>query len=183
MHSIRISPGSDVPHRINVLVEIPKGSQNKYEYDADLHVIKLDRVLYSPLYYPGDYGFIPGTIGPDGDPLDALVLVTYPTYPGTLIESRPVGMLEMIDGGEADDKILCVPIGDVRFDDTKDIHDVPQPMLNEIAHFFMIYKELEGKKVTVEAWKDAQAAKEVIERSIRDSKGGGAGKKRGKGKE
>ena len=158
----KLPPGPDVPKRINVLVEIPKGSQNKYEYDHELHVVKLDRVLYSPLYYPGDYGFIPGTLGHDGDPLDALALVTFPTYPGTLIESRPIGMLEMIDSGENDAKILCVPANDIRYADTHDITDVPEPVRTAIAHFFQVYKELEGKHVQVVGWNDAAHAERAI---------------------
>ncbi len=162
----RLPPGPDVPKRINVLVEIPKGSQNKYEYDHDLHVVKLDRVLYSPLYYPGDYGFVPATLGEDGDPLDALVLVTFPTYPGTLIESRPIGVLEMIDSGQNDAKVLCVPVHDIRYADTHDINDVPEPVRNEIAHFFQVYKELEGKHVQVVGWNDAAHAQRYILNAI-----------------
>jgi inorganic pyrophosphatase len=147
-------------------VEIPKGSQNKYEFDHETGMLKLDRVLFSPLHYPGDYGFVPDTLAKDGDPLDALVLVTYPTYPGTLIEARPIGMLEMLDGGAVDDKILCVPVSDIRFADHHDIGDVHEPIRNEIAHFFEVYKHLEGKTVKIGGWKNAAAARKVIQESM-----------------
>ena len=159
--------GKNVPDTVHVIVEIPKGSQNKYEYDHELQVLRLDRVLFSPMIYPGDYGFVPSTLGLDGDPLDALVFVTNATYPGTLIEARPIGVLEIVDQGQVDDKILCVPVHDVRFNNMKDINDVEMPFLNEIAHFFTVYKELEGKKMEVLGWKDAATAKEVILRAVK----------------
>lgn len=161
-----LSPGSNVPDTFNVVVEIPKGSQNKYEYDPDLKVFTLDRVLFSPLHYPGDYGFVPQTLATDNDPLDALVLVTYPTFPGVVMEVRPIGVLEFVDDGEQDDKILCVPVNDIRFQDVKDIHDIQQPILNEIAHFFTVYKELEGKKVEVKGWLDSSDAKRITVEAI-----------------
>lgn len=161
-----ISPGPNVPDQIHVLVEIPKGSQNKYEFDKEYGVLKLDRVLFSPMVYPCEYGYVPQTLALDGDPLDALVLVTNPTMPGTLIESRPVGVLEMVDQGDPDDKILCVPVGDPRFSHMKTISDVPKPLLDEIAHFFAVYKELEGKKVEVKGWHDVAEAKQIIERCV-----------------
>lgn len=161
-----IAPGNNVPTEINVLVEIPKGSQNKYEYDPEHEVLMLDRVLFSPMHYPGDYGFIPQTLGLDNDPLDALVLVTFPTYPLTLISSRPIGVLEMVDNGEEDSKILCVPCEDVRFKKFKNISDVDEAHLNEIAHFFKVYKELEGKKVEIRGWKDVEVAHEIIRDSV-----------------
>src|SRR3989344_4139358 len=160
-----IDPGK-LPEFVNVIVEIPKGSQNKYEYDKKHNVLKLDRVLFSPMHYPGDYGFIPQTLGEDGDPLDALVLVTYPTYPLTLLESRPIGVLKMIDKGEPDDKILCVPIDDPRFTGIKDIDGIQKHVLNEIAHFFEVYKSLEGKKVEIKGWYGAKKAQEVIKQCI-----------------
>jgi len=110
-----IESGSDIPEIINVIVEIPKGSMNKYEYDKKHNMIKLDRVLFSPFHYPGDYGLVPQTLSEDGDPLDALVLVTNPTYPGILIEARPIGLLQMKDDGDPDDKIICVSTNDPRY--------------------------------------------------------------------
>jgi inorganic pyrophosphatase len=154
--------GADVPNEINVIVEIPKGSQNKYEYDKKLGIFKLDRVLFSPFHYPGDYGFIPQTLEEDGDPADALVLVNFQTYPGMLIEARPIGVLPMIDGGDPDNKILCVPVNDVRMKNITDLAKVEQPILDEIGHFFKVYKELEGKEVSLGDWKDAAAAKKII---------------------
>lgn len=168
-----IPPGTDVPHRVNVLVEIPKGSQNKYELDKDLGVLKLDRVLYSPMVYPGEYGFIPQTLALDGDPLDALVFVTHPTLPGTLIEARPIGTLEMIDQGEEDDKIICVPVGDPRFAHLQDVSELAKPLLDEIAHFFTVYKHLEGKEVEVKGWHDVATAKRIIERCVQAYKSAG----------
>lgn len=162
----RIAPGKNVPEEIHVFVEIPKGSQNKYEWDEELNVLRLDRVLFSPMVYPGDYGFIPQTLGFDNDPLDALVFVTNATYPATIIDARPIGVLEIIDDGEEDDKILCVPVHDVRFNHMNNIDDIEEPFLNEIAHFFTVYKELEGKKVEVKGWKDAAEAKKIIERCV-----------------
>lgn len=162
MQKDRIPAGRDVPEVINVVVEIPKGSQNKYEFDPDLGILRLDRVLFSPMVYPGEYGFVPRTLALDGDPLDALVFVTNPTLPGTLIETRPIGVLEIIDQGEEDDKILGVPVSDPRFNHMKDIHDLEKPFLDEITHFFTVYKHLEGKKVEVKGWHDAAEAKRII---------------------
>lgn len=161
-----ISPGKKVPDSIHVIVEIPKGSQNKYEFDKELGVLRLDRVLFSSTIYPGDYGFVPQTLALDGDPLDALVFVTNPTFPGTLIDVRPIGVLKMVDQGQEDDKLLCVPVNDIRFNGMQDVHDVEQPFLNEIAHFFAVYKELEGKKVEILGWENAASAKKIIERSV-----------------
>ena len=162
-----IETGSKVPSVINVIVEIPKGSQNKYEYDKKHGVIKLDRVLFSPFFYPGEYGIIPQTFAEDGDPMDALVLVTNPTYPGVLIESRPIGMLQMKDGGEMDDKILCVAKDDVRFENINDLSDLEKHIPKEIAHFFASYKQLEGKKVEILGWKNATSAKKAIADGIK----------------
>jgi inorganic pyrophosphatase len=161
-----VPTGSNAPDSINVIVEIPRGSQNKYEFDKETNMIKLDRVLFSPMYYPGDYGLIPRTLGEDGDPLDALVLVTNPTYPGVLISAKPIGVLGMIDNGEGDDKILCVPADDARLSEYSDLNDVPKAVRDEIAHFFEVYKQLEGKKVVINGWKDAAEAKKIINDSI-----------------
>jgi len=161
-----VSVGPKAPDVINVITECPKGSSNKYEVDKETGLVKLDRVLFSPLFYPGDYGMIPRTYGDDHDPLDALVLVTHPTLPGTLLEARPVGVMHMIDQGEGDDKILAVPIADPRWKHVDDLEDVPEPIRNEIAHFFSVYKDLEKKKVEVTGWGNAQKAREVIEASM-----------------
>lgn len=147
---------------IPVLVEIPKGSRNKYEYDKEHNVIRFDRMLYSAVHYPSDYGFIPDTLGRDGDPLDALVLVWEPTFPGCMIEAKPIGVFEMSDEKGEDEKILCVPVGDPQWNHLESIGDVPPHFLKEIEHFFKIYKDLEGKNTTTKGWKDKDAAIEVI---------------------
>jgi len=162
-----ISPGPNPPERIFVFVEIPEGSQNKYEFDKKLKVFKLDRTLHSPLHYPADYGHIPGTLCEDGDPLDVLVLVTEPTFPGCLIEARPIGAIEMEDEKGLDDKILAVPVHDPRFDHIKDIRDISQHTLKEITHFFEMYKALEPNKwVKIKGWLGAKEAKEKIKKAI-----------------
>lgn len=161
-----IESGPNVPGVINVIVEIPRGAQNKYEFDRKRNIIRLDRVLFSPLHYPGDYGIIPKTLADDGDPLDALVLVTYPNFPGVLIEAKPIGVFRMIDSKKDDSKILCVPVNDVRLSHYRDIKDLPQHILKEISHFFEIYKELEDKKVKVLGWAGAKDAKRYIEKAI-----------------
>ena len=160
-----LGPGTKTPDEVYVLVEVPRGSQNKYEYNHDLGVIMLDRVLYSPVHYPADYGHIPGTHCEDGDPLDVLVLVTEPTFPGCVICARPIAVMEMEDEKGLDDKVLAVPIDDPRFDQVRDIADVPPHILREIAHFFEIYKALEPNKWTkVRKWYDAaEARKRVLE--------------------
>lgn len=157
-----LSAGEGIPQTVNVVVEIPKGSQNKYEYDKDLQAFKLDRVLFSPMHYPGDYGFIPRTLEEDGDPADALVLVNVPTYPGIVLAARPIALLPMVDNGEPDHKVLCVPAHDVRFGRMADIGDIEKPILDEIGHFFQAYKELEGKKVQLGEWQDAAHAHQIL---------------------
>ncbi len=165
-----LTPGKKAPQIVNVVVEIPKGSNNKYEIDHESGLIKLDRVLFSSMFYPADYGYIPGTLGDDGDPLDALVLVTNPTFPGTLVEAKVLGYLGMIDGGEGDEKLLCVPTCDPRFKHMNSIKDVAPHVLEEIAHFFRTYKDLEKKKVEILDWKDAKDAYAVVEKSVKNFK-------------
>ena len=149
----------------DVLIEIPRGSRNKYEVDHDSGLIRLDRTLFTATQYPADYGFVPDTLGEDGDPLDALVLVLEPTFPGCLIRSRPIGMFRMTDEKGGDDKIICVPAGDPRQEHLRDLHHLPPFDRLEIEHFFLIYKELEpGKSVRDTAWADRAAAGLVGER-------------------
>jgi inorganic pyrophosphatase len=151
---------------IEVIVEIPRGSRNKYEYDHDRHVIRLDRRLFSATVYPADYGFIPDTLGEDGDPLDALVLVDEPTFPGCLVESRPLGVFWMTDEKGPDAKIITVACGDPTWEATTDLDGLPPLMTNEIAHFFEVYKDLEpGKGTTVRGFEGVAAAWQEIERS------------------
>ncbi len=136
---------------INVIVEIPAGSPNKYEYDHETHMIKLDRHLIVSMGYPAEYGFIPDTLGGDGDPLDALVLTAYPTFPGCVIEARILGMCIMTDENGEDAKLITVPDYDPTWKDARDITDVPKLTLDRISHFFTVYKDLdEGKWVKVE---------------------------------
>lgn len=165
-----LSAGSGAPDVISVVVEIPKGSQNKYEYDKENGVIALDRVLFSPIHYPGDYGIVPQTLAADGDPLDALVMVTYPTFPGILIKARPIGVLKMEDNGERDDKIFCVPVDDSRMVHLTDVTDIQEPIREEIAHFFEVYKQLEGKRVKLGGWDSAAEARIIIQKAIQDYK-------------
>ncbi len=152
---------------LHCLVEIPKGSRNKYEYDEELGAIKLDRFLFSSVVYPADYGFIPETLGGDGDPLDALVCLSAPTFPGCMIEVRAVAMLRMRDAKGDDDKIVCVPFEDPHWEAVEDLGDLPPQLRNEIEHFFQIYKNLEGETVEVEDWYGREAALEEIEASRR----------------
>lgn len=150
---------------VDVLIEIPKGSQNKYEFDKEKKLIKFDRMLFSAVHYPSDYGFIPDTLALDGDPLDALVLVWEPTFPGCLIEAKPIGLFKMWDEKGPDEKILCVPISDPHWNHLQRLADVPPHLLKEIEHFFAVYKELEEKKTGVEGWEDQEAAIQIIQQA------------------
>lgn len=144
------------------VVEIPKGSRNKYEWDEDLNAIKLDRFLYSSVVYPLDYGFIRESLGEDGDPLDAMVLVSEPTFPGCLIEVKPIALFRMHDDKGSDDKIICAPVSDPNWNYFESLNDVPQQLQDEISHFFAIYKNLEQKEVKVEGWFGLMDAWKVI---------------------
>ena len=161
-----LPPGHNPPEEITAVVEIPFGTRNKYELDKDTGLIRLDRVLYSSMHYPGDYGFIPRTLFLDGDPLDVVVLVKEQTFPGCLIDVRPLGLLKMLDKGVPDDKILAAPLKDPYYADYFDIADIPQHLLKEIEHFFERYKDLEGKRVQIIGWEKSQAAMRVIRESI-----------------
>jgi len=154
--------GDRSPELVNAVIEIPEGSVNKYEYDKKLHVFRLDRRLFSPVHYPGDYGFIPSTLAADGDPLDVLLLVTDPTFTGCLVEVRPVGLLQMTDQGKMDEKILAVLESNPRHSNVRDYTDVYPHLLKEITHFFSIYKDLEGKRTKMIGWQDVNQAREVI---------------------
>ena len=154
-----------------VVIEIPRGSRNKYEVDHESGKVMLDRVLFTPFVYPVDYGFFEHTLGGDGDPLDALVLLEYPVFPGVGMEVRPVGMLLMEDDGGLDEKVLCVLDGDPRWDHIQDIDDVPQQTRNEIEHFFEHYKDLEpGKWVKLQGWKNLNETQKVIDKAFADYK-------------
>jgi inorganic pyrophosphatase len=147
---------------LNVTVEIPKGSRNKYEMDHETGEIFLDRMLFTSMQYPADYGFIEGTLGGDGDPLDALVFAGEPTFPGCHIRVRPIGLFRMTDEKGDDEKILCVPLRDPVWSHVDDLMGLPMPLLNEIEHFFAVYKDLEGHKVSTEGFEDRASAERVI---------------------
>ncbi len=157
-----IDPGPEFPAIVRMIVEIPKNSNNKYEYDTKLGIFRLDRTLYSHMHYPGDYGFVPGTYAADGDPMDALVLTDVPTFTGCMLEARPVGLLKMVDEKGADDKILAVPERNPRFDEMQTVDEVPPHVRLEIEHFFDIYKELEGKKTEIKGWLGLKEVRQVI---------------------
>ena len=157
-----LETGPKAPDVVYAIVESPKGTENKYEYDVEKKAIVLDRVLYSAVHFPGDYGFLPRTLDEDGDPLDILVLVSNPTFPGCIMTARPVGLLQMLDGDKRDDKILAVPTGDPRYSEYHDLDDLPEHILKEIAYLFETYKVLEGKKVRIIGWENAASAKAII---------------------
>ncbi|MDZ7849316.1 MAG: inorganic diphosphatase [Halodesulfurarchaeum sp.] len=161
-----LETGPNSPETIYAVIECLKGERNKYEYDKDLPGVVLDRVLHSNVHYPSDYGFIPRSHYDDGDPLDVLVLVEDRTFPGCVIEARPIALMRMDDDGEQDDKVLAVPVEDPRYDHLEDLEDVPQQTLDEVAEFFETYKNLEpGKEVETLGWDDREAAFEAIEHS------------------
>ncbi len=153
--------GDDDP--LLCFVEIPKGSRNKYEYDPDLDAIKLDRFLFSSMVYPTDYGFIPQTLGEDGDALDAMVCVSEPTFPGCMIPVKAIALFRMEDDKGVDDKVLCVPLSDPAWNTLEELDDLPEQLQDEIAHFFSVYKDLEQKKVKVDGWHSREDAFEEIE--------------------
>lgn len=152
---------------ILVTVEIPKGSRNKYEYDPRLGSFKLDRMLFSSVHYPSDYGFVQETLAEDGDPLDAMVIVGEATFTGCVIEAKPIGLFKMWDEKGLDHKILCVPVRDPQWNWLSDIGDVPAHLLLEMEHFYSIYKDLEMKKTRVGGWESVAEAWGVIEKARR----------------
>jgi inorganic pyrophosphatase len=156
---LELPVGPNSPEVITAVIEIPYEGSNKYEYDKELNVFRLDRNLYSPVHYPGDYGFIPSTLADDGDPLDVLVLVDAPSFSGCVMDVRPIGLLEMLDQGLGDEKVLCVGKNNPRYKDVWNFSEIYPHMLREITHFFSIYKDLEGKRVEVKGWRDASFAR------------------------
>jgi len=160
-----VDPGTKTS--MNVIVEINKGSRNKYEIDKKTGLISLDRVLYSTQEFPFDYGFVPRSLWHDGDPLDVVLLTTHPIPPGILVKARPVAIMHMVDGGEQDDKIIAVPTDDPRFEHVRDIGDVTPHTLKEISHFFSTYKQLQGKEVKVGEIKGKAVAEEAFETGLR----------------
>jgi len=159
----------DIPagtaEEMNVIIEIPKFSKNKYEIDKETGIIALDRVMHSAQDYPFDYGFVPQTLFDDGDALDVVLLTTYPLAPGILVRARPVAIMEMVDGGERDDKVVAVPVDDPRFDHVKDIGDLNPHFQKEMTHFFETYKKVQNKEVSIGQWSGAKEAKEAFQKS------------------
>ncbi len=154
-----------MPDRFVAVIEIPKGSRNKYEYDHELDAIVLDRFLFSSMVYPTDYGFVPETLGQDGDPLDVMVVVSEPTFPGCRIEVKPIAVFRMEDDQGIDDKILAVPLTDPAWNKLETLDDISQQLQDETAHFFSVYKDLEQKTVKVDGWYSREEAVKEIERS------------------
>jgi inorganic pyrophosphatase len=161
-----IPTGPNPPGVVTAVVEIPTNERNKYELDKKLGVFRLDRVLHSAVHYPGDYGFLPRTLGDDGDPLDILVLMTIPVFTGCLVDARPIGLFHLIDSGKADEKVLAVPTGDPYSDGLNELDDIPQHYLKEIEHFFRVYKDLEGTHTETRGFEGAAEARAAIVRSM-----------------
>lgn len=150
---------------MNVIIEIPKFSKNKYEIDKETGMIALDRVMHTAQDYPFDYGFVPQTLFDDGDALDVVVLTTYPLAPGILVKARPVAIMEMTDGGERDDKVVAVPVDDPRFDDINDLKDINKHFVKEMTHFFETYKKIQNKEVSIGTWHGQDEAMKAFEKS------------------
>src|ERR1700694_849137 len=161
-----IPTGPKPPAEVTAVIEIPTNERNKYELDKKLGVFRLDRVLYSAVHYPGDYGFLPRTLGDDGDPLDVLVLMKIPVFTGCLVDARPIGLFHLVDSGVADEKVLAVPMGDPYSDGLNELRDIPQHYLKEIEHFFRVYKDLEGTKTETRGFEGAAAARAAITRAM-----------------
>src|SRR3954469_20175571 len=169
---LSLPTGRGAPDEVNAIIEIPRGDTNKYEYDKELHVFRLDRNLYSPVHYPGDYGFIPSTLSEDGDPLDVLVLVDAPSFSGCVMQVRPIGVLEMLDQGVPDEKILAVGKNNPRYTDVWNYSEIYPHILKEITHFFSIYKDLEGKRVEIKGWHNAAYARDRVIHAAKQFKDG-----------
>ncbi|WP_223151550.1 inorganic diphosphatase [Chitinophaga varians] len=163
-----VSPGSEVPHIVNAIIEIPKGCRAKYELDKESGLLKLDRVLYSSVYYPANYGFIPQSYCDDHDPLDILVLSQVECVPMCIIEAKVIGVMQMVDGGEADDKIIAVAANDMSVNHINDISELPPHFIDEMRHFFEEYKRLEKKSVIVEEFQNKEKAEQIIHQSFED---------------
>ena len=163
LRSLQASPAAGL---VNLVVEIPAGSSNKYEYNAEAGLMVLDRVLHSSVRYPFDYGFVPNTLAEDGAPLDAMVIMQEPTFAGCVLVARPIGILDMVDGGRHDGKLLCVPTADPRQNGIRSIRQIAPSQLEEVAEFFRTYKSMEGRVVEIEGWRDAEAVPALLERCI-----------------
>jgi len=161
-----LTPGPDPPSEIHVVIELTRASKNKYEYDHEKNIFKLDRVLYS--FAPFDYGFIPQTLDQDGDPLDVVLLISEPTFTGCLVMARPIGVMEMDDAGHIDDKIIAVPMNEPYYRDVKSLMDVPKSRINELRHFYQTYKIQEGGHTEIKEFRELGEAYQTIKRCIED---------------
>lgn len=166
MSPIHIGPGKQAPDFVNAVVEIPTGSRIKYEISHETGLVHVDRVLYSPFHYPAEYGFIPNTLAPDGDPCDVLVLINGATYPGVVIKARPIGILKMHDDKGQDDKVLCVAADDPNYAHVENLDDLPPHFMKEVEHFFVTYKDLEEKDVHSDGWAGKDAALAFVNQCI-----------------
>lgn len=162
-----IPSGDNTPEEINVIIEIPRFSKNKYEIDKKTGIIKLDRAMRTSQDYPFDYGFVPQTHWDDGDALDVVVLTTYPLATGILVEARPVGIMTMIDDGDSDDKVIAVPLEDPRWDDVKDLGDINPHTIKEMRHFFETYKKIDQKSVEIKGFKGKAAAQRAVKKGMK----------------
>ena len=167
---IRSIPPSPMPGIVNLVVEIPAGSRNKYEYCAEAGIMALDRVLHSSVRYPFDYGFIPNTLAEDGAPLDAMIIMDEPTFAGCLIKARPIGVLDMFDCGAYDGKLLCVPLANPRQKNILSIKQIAPNQLEDVAEFFRTSKGLEGRTVKIEGWRDHDAVDELLKKCFINKK-------------
>ena len=163
-----IKPERIMEEDFMAVIEIPKGSKNKYELDKETGVLMLDRILHTSTHYPANYGFIPRTYGDDLDPLDVLVLCSEPIVPLTLVRCYPIGVIRMLDQGRLDDKIICIPFSDPSYNEYKDIAELPSHVFEEMSHFFEVYKALEGKQTTAGEVQDRRVAVEVIRKARND---------------
>lgn len=166
MNIANLPIGKKSPEEVNIVIEIPAGSKNKYEYDEELDAIKLDRVGYAAMAHPYDYGFIPGTRSEDGDHLDAFVLLDHSVFPGCVVVGRPIGLINLVDDGEKDEKIICVPANDIRYNHINDLSEISSHIPKEICHFFEHYKDLVNKKTEISSVEGAEAAKAMIVASL-----------------
>ena len=164
----KVEVGKNAPDVVNGIIEIPQNTRAKYELDKESGLLKLDRVLYSSMYYPANYGFIPQTYCDDKDPLDIVVLSQITVVPLCIVSAKVIGVMRMLDGGELDDKIIAVAENDMSVNHINDISELPEHFFNELRNFFEDYKKLEHKTVEVEDFQDAVVAKEIVQRSIED---------------
>ncbi len=168
MNISKLPRGDKYPEEFNLVVEMPKNSHNKYEYDEELDIIKVDRVFYTAMALPYDYGFIPGTRSEDGDHLDGIVILDQPSYPGIMVPCRPIGVIYMVDSGEKDEKIIAVPADDPRYSHITDLDQLGEHFQKELTHYFVHYKDLQNKKVEITSWGNREEALKVMTASIED---------------